>query len=72
MRIVQDNQTRKKNKKGSSVFFESSILAQPPSVEHVPKTRYQTRYSTRLAGTMVTEELIASTSNRRTARLTPE
>ncbi len=49
------------------------LLVPPQSVEIPTKTRYQTRYSTRLAGTMINEEVTISTAtNRRTTRLTSE
>jgi hypothetical protein len=72
-RLLRENQNGIKNPLNIQVHF-ISILDNLPPVEIPTKTRYATRYSTRLAASVIHEVSITRTStvHRRTTRFTSE
>ena len=70
IRLLQESQNGKNIDYYSSLFYKYSLVSQ--TIELPTKTRYPTRYSTRLAGTMINEESTTTIINHRTARLTSE
>ncbi|CAF4662558.1 unnamed protein product [Rotaria sp. Silwood1] len=65
-----ENSNKRRTTRRTTIRLPQDSQNVPPQPVEIPtKTRYQTRYSTRLAGTFIIEE---TTINRRTARLTSE
>ncbi|CAF2880299.1 unnamed protein product [Rotaria sp. Silwood2] len=65
-----ENSNKRRTTRRTTIRLPQDNQSVPPQPVEIPtKTRYQTRYSTRLAGTIIIEE---TTIHRRTARLTSE
>ncbi|CAF1208540.1 unnamed protein product [Rotaria sordida] len=70
-----ENSNKRRTTRRTTIRLPQDNLNVPPQSIEIPvKTRYPTRYSTRIAGTMITEEtiILTTTTNRRTTRLTSE
>ena len=72
--IAETNAKRRTTRRTTIRVLQENGAPPPPAAERTSKTRYATRYSTRLAGAMVAEEMsiATTTTTRRTTRLSSE